>query len=59
MEKGDFSFVYVLGSTQDDMNYMTESTDPTDLIHVMEAVSYTHLVYFDDFSRCRTLGITF
>ncbi len=36
VEKGDFSFVYVLGSTQDDMNYMTESTDPTDLIHVME-----------------------
>ena len=36
VEKGDFSFVYVLGSTQDDMNYMTESTDPTDFIHVME-----------------------
>ena len=36
VEKGDFSFVYVLGSTQEDMNYMTESTDPTDLIHVME-----------------------
>ena len=36
VEKGDFSFVYVLGGTQDDMNYMTESTDPTDLIHVME-----------------------
>ncbi len=36
VENGDFSFVYVLGSTQDDMNYMTESTDPTDLIHVME-----------------------
>ena len=36
VEKGDFSFVYVFGSTQDDMNYMTESTDPTDLIHVME-----------------------
>ena len=36
VENGDFSFVYVLGSTQEDMNYMTESTDPTDLIHVME-----------------------
>lgn len=36
VDKGDFSFVYVLGGTQDDMNYMTESTDPTDLIHVME-----------------------